>query len=285
MHDLGVLVGGSVIAKDSIQTRSRLFQIYRLLNLIHTLLYWDTTPEFNNMSFKDLVSLGLLTEYEHRRFRPYDGLNADGSKKDVKTKDKSRDMAISWLDHELTMLLHDKIIHDSHGVAISRGVAGLRGVCARHHDLFVRDSPNVYLSTMSMVVDFLIITIFTEVPFVSCIYVRGQHMPLQVVTICCTFIMLSAIILAQALAYILRDPFLSKHAEDDVYSQTGMKLDNLIDCRALLHSTDCCIFAQLRANFDRPQPADSLTYAVVNPIPQTDTISNDYVDQFLQENP
>ena len=173
IHDLGVLIGGSVIAEDSEQSRSRLFRVYSLLNLIHTLLYWDTTLELNTLSFKDLVLLGLLTEYEHQRFRPYDGLSADGRKMDVKTKDKSRDMAISWLDHELTMLLRDNIIHDSHGVAISRGVAGLRGVCARHHDLFVRDSPNVYLSTMSMVVDFLIITIFTEVPFVSCIYVRG----------------------------------------------------------------------------------------------------------------
>ena len=132
---------------------------------------------------------------------------------------------------------------------------------------------------MAMVVDFLIITIFMEVPFVSCIYVRGQHMPLQVVTLGCTFIMLSAIILAQALTYILRDPFLSKHAEDDVYSQSGMKLDDLIDCRALLHFTDCCIFAQLRANFDR-QPADSSPRAVLNPISQTD-----YVDQFMEENP
>ena len=91
--------------------------------------------------------------------------------------------------------------------------------------------------------------------------------------------MLSAIILAQALANILRDPFLSKHAEDDVYGQTGLKLDDLIDCRALLHSTDCCIFAQLRANFDRPQQADALTYATVNPISQTDTSSNDCMEE------
>jgi len=257
IHDIGVLVGGAIMTPDEPAAREKVFEVYRLLNLIHVLTYMDHTIEFCHFNYKHLVQLGLMSNVEFELIAPYrEGPNVEFegvlSPNRRHTKNKVRDMTISWLNSELMNLIQDRIVHDTYAIQISSNVAGLRGVCARHHDMFLRDNPNVYLSTMLLTCDYLLIMIIIGMPLATCIYVPGQEVTIfQWTTLGCVFMLLSAFMLSHALANVLRDPFLTKHGSKDVTEQTGMKLDDLIDCRALLHSTDCCIFAQLRANFDR----------------------------------
>ena len=246
IHDIGVLVGGAIMTPDEPATREKVFEVYRLMNLIHTLTYMDHTLEFCRLNYSSLVEIGLMTNVEFELIAPY------REEPKVMTKNKARDMALSWLSSELMNLIQDGIVHETYGEQISKNVAGLRGICARHHDLFLRDNPNVYLSTMLLTCDYLLVMIITGMPLTTCIYVPGASVAVfQWSTLVCVFMLLSAFMLSQTLANILRDPFLTKRGHDDITNQTGMKLDDLIDCRALIHSTDCCIFAQLRANFDR----------------------------------
>ena len=243
MHDLGLLIGGAVIAPDNAETRKRLFPIYRLLNLIHVLLYADTTLEFNNMSFKDLNIIGLLSEKELALLVPYTAPSS--------TKDKARDTAIAWLGAEVTSLLEDKIIQKRSSTPIYENICGLRGVCARHHDLFTRDNPNIYVSTMVLLVDMLILISVMVVPFTIDLYVPGQDIPFQWMSMISAFIMISSLMLAQSLIFVLRDPLLTKSSSDSISSQSGLKMNDIVDARALIHSTDCAVFAQLRCTFDR----------------------------------
>ena len=228
IHDIGVLVAGATTAPDEKDSRRGLFRVYRLLNLIHTVTYMDHTLELCRLSYEALQKIGLMTPVELKLIKPYIAKSSNGA---PRTKNKVRDVAISWLSAVLMNLLKEGVLHGTYAEAISKQVAGLRGVTARHHDLFVRDNPNVYLSTMILTCDYLHIMIVSSMPFSTCIYIAGHQTPIQWVTWLCVFMMLSAFLLSHSLAYILRDPFLTKHDAAEVYHHTGMKLDDLIDCR------------------------------------------------------
>ena len=264
LHNIGMMVGGGLRDPNCVDSRQRLFQVYRLLNLIHTLVYMDHTLEMTEFNYDDLLRIGLLTQSECDAFAPFSTYCKCYIRNDANeqlkrsecnecmqsrpgvTKNKAQEMACSWLTNVVMNLVNDEKVHK---FEVCKHLCELRGACATHEDLFVRCSPNVYVSTMVLTVDYLIVLVVMGIPFTACIYVPGQGAAFQPLVIFCSFLMLSALLLANALAYILRDPFLTEQREGSVYNQAGMKMDGVIDCRALLHSTDCALFALLRANF------------------------------------
>ena len=57
-----------------------------------------------------------------------------------------------------------KITADFHNARIM-AVSGLRGICARHHDLFTRNMPNAWFAMARLTVDYLVIIQVLVQPF------------------------------------------------------------------------------------------------------------------------
>ena len=140
LHDVGVLVGASIVAPDE-RANDTVYELYRLLNAIHAVLYKSVVPHLPQ-DVAGLVDLGLLTAGEAELLEP--------------TANKQRDVLVTWAGQKVEALRRSGHIAGGAPVALAHSILKLRGICARHHDLFVRHMPNVWFAASRLLIDFLI---------------------------------------------------------------------------------------------------------------------------------
>ena len=80
LHDVGVLVGASIVAPDE-RANETIYELYRLLNAVHAVLYKSVVPHLPQ-DVAGLVDLGLLTSGEAELLEP--------------TANKQRDVLVTW---------------------------------------------------------------------------------------------------------------------------------------------------------------------------------------------
>lgn len=229
LHDTALLCGGSVLPTPSAQMRRKLYRIYRYLNLIHVLCYKSVSPSVGHLAIEtDFVHLlGLLEVHEVDELLPMDN--------------KLRDTVIGWLATEVaSFLLMDGVNAQFAAQQLADAVTGIRAATARHHDLFVRDNPNLYLNLMLMIVNFIVFLVIVGYPFSLVVY-TPSFFPIvpcfQPVCLIGVFVLVSSFRTAYSLLVRLRNPF--------SWTNDRIKVDNL------LASTDRAIFALLRSNFKK----------------------------------
>lgn len=243
IHDIGVSVGSAVTRPSSRETRTLLFQLYRYLNAIHGLTYQSIHP-FMPKTLDGFVDLGLLSTSEVLMLQP--------------VGNKSRDTIITWAAHTVETMITNGQIRE---LAISPMLfPSLRGICARHHDLFVRNMPNAWFAIARLFIDLLVYCelatlVSADMPLDhrSGEGLRWRDMWLDmgydrivvllfysVLVYMSAFIVAAAYWLAWSMVHTLAFPFSNGNA--------GLVDDYNTD--ALLGSTDKMLFASLRALFD-----------------------------------
>ena len=244
-HDIGVSVGGAVIDPRCEKTRSNLYKLYRYLNVAHAKTYASVCQQIpNNLS--GFVPLCLLTKQE---------VSLLG-----KVPNKSRDVLIVWIRNVVENMIRDGQVRE---LSIDSSMfMTLRGICARHHDLFVRNMPNVLYAVCSVIVNYLMVlqvahvalqldptTVVEEVydDDNNLLYTRAtDRRPILWTYVICvyvfSFMTASTYWIATSMIEVLVKPF--AHGPD------------AYNADALLASTDRNLFASLRGMFDRSD-ADS----------------------------
>ena len=232
LHDIGVAVGGSVIDSTCPKTRSNIFKLYRYLNVVHSKTYASVNPHVPQ-SDAGFLPQRLLTPEEVRLL--------------ANVPNKSRDMLITWIQVVVERMIRANQVRE---LAIDNSLfCGLRGITARHMDLFVRNMPNVWYAVCHVIVSYLVL--------LQALHVALQLDPKFVVNadtgeladdrkdVLCmnvfcvlifSFMAASIYWIAESMVEVLIQPF--KNAPDAYNSD------------ALLCSTDRMLFTSLRATFD-----------------------------------
>ena len=136
------------------------------------------------------------------------------------------------------------------GSAASHMVNGLRSICARHHDLFVRNMPNLWLAICRALVDTFVLVFAAELALTGVLVADEigasalQHeQELLAASITLTWLTTTSVVTCWYLAWSmineLAQPFNTE--AHDVYNPD-----------ALLGSTERTLFANLRVTFDAP---------------------------------
>eukprot|EP00978_Attheya_sp_CCMP212_P048480 scaffold527263_cov63-Attheya_sp.AAC.1 len=242
VQDIGMLCGGCLTKTATLAHRKQLYIIYRYLNAIHALTYNSVSPSLSVLDLDDYCTkLGFLTEDEVDKLFLYEN--------------KARDMLLAMLTIEVAKLMqmddvNSMMVNDTLSQAITR----LRATFTEHHDLFVRDNPNFYITLMFIVVNIMIFFYIISYPFSLAVYTPAYFPGLtcvQPVTFIGVFLLLFAFRSAFSMITNIRNPF----------SWTADR----IKVESLLASSDSCIFATLRANFDGP------SMVVLSSIPEENT--------------
>ena len=129
MNDIGVLCGGEPSVPIQEADKIKLWNIYRLLNVIHILTLKTFSPSLKDLSIEpDYVEkLALLTINE--------AINI--SLMEI----KAREGVVTLLVHEVRELFESN--NSSYAVnTVMEKICGLRAACVSLHDLFVQDNPN-----------------------------------------------------------------------------------------------------------------------------------------------
>jgi hypothetical protein len=227
IHDIGTSIGAAVITSDAPETRLLLFKLYRYLNLIHALTYQSVHPNLPK-TLDGFVPLGLVTPSEVAILLPM--------------ANKSRDTVIAWAGTTIEELIREGAVRE---LAVGNMmIPGLRGICARHHDIYVRNMPNLWVAVAKLIVDILVCVQLFTLGIVDWPAVTGTAGKLDAaelafaccMTFCSCFLMAASYWTAWAISQILADPF--KSGNDSFNSDS------------LLASTDRQLFATLRSTFD-----------------------------------
>ena len=231
IHDIGTSVGGAVITSADPVTRQTLFVLYRYLNAIHALTYQSVHPKLPKQ-LEGFETLGLLTAAEVKQLKPM--------------ANKVRDTLIAWAAATTEKLVREGCVRE---LAIGNMmIAGLRGICARHHDLFMRNMPNVWMAMAKLLIDYLVYLHLISLALSSINLPRddaasgtgvrnvAELILGSIATLMFGFLLASAYWLAWAITQILANPF--KAGNDSFNSD------------ALLGSTERQLFATLRSTFD-----------------------------------
>lgn len=227
IHDIGAAVGGAVIRVD-LPTRKVLYRLYRYLNTVHALTYQSVHPRLPR-ELAGFIPLGLLTPMEVTLLLPM--------------QNKVRDTLIAWTQATIEQLVQERCIR--HTAVGNMMIPGLRGICARHHDLFVRNMPNVWFAVAKLLVDYLVVVqIFSlasesqgDVLEEADISLRHRRLFLLTLsTFCTAWLVSSAYWLPWSIVKLLENPW---DSEVDSYN-----------CDALMGSSERMLFATLRSRFD-----------------------------------
>jgi Bestrophin, RFP-TM, chloride channel len=233
IHDVALLCGGACNAPPNKRIRRKLYRIYRYLNVVHALTFKNVSPTVGPISIEiDFVRFLNLLE-------------VDEADECILMGNKQRDAVIGWLTCEIAELLQmegvrPRFVEDR----LARALAEVRGLVARHHDLFVRDNPNFYLDLMLLVVNALLFLVIISYPFSLIVHSDRNLMVVpcfQPIVMIGVFVVVASFRTAFSLLSRLRNPF--------SWTRDRIKIDSI------LASTDHAIFVLLRANF-RTQPFD-----------------------------
>jgi hypothetical protein len=227
IHDVALLCGGAFNAPPNKRIRKKLYRIYRYLNVVHALTFKSVSPTVRPLDI----------EFDFVRFLKL--LEVDEADECLKMGNKQRDAVIGWLTCEIAEFLHmegvrARFVEDR----LARALAEVRGLVARHHDLFVRDNPNFYLDLMLLVVNALLFLVIISYPFSLIVHSDRNLMVVpcfQPIVMIGVFVVVASFRTAFSLLSRLRNPF--------SWTRDRIKIDSL------LASTDHAIFVLLRANF------------------------------------
>jgi len=229
IHDVALLTGSSPTFPVSHPVRQKLYKIYRYLNLVHALCYKSVSPTVGPLQIEtDFVDrLGLLLPEEVEVLLPMDN--------------KIRDTVVAWLSSDVLDLLHTEGVRSDYVLELAASIRELRSICARHHDLFVRDNPNMYLDVLSAVVNLWLFLVILGYPFSLAVYTphgyRGLLPPsAQPITAIGVFVLVCSMRVALCFVTRLRNPF--------SWTADRIKVDSL------MAGSDRTVFAFLRARFD-----------------------------------
>jgi len=230
IHDVGVCIGSSVKKPEDLKIRRKLFRLYRYLNVVHVQTYASVCSLLPQTP-RSFVAYGLLTDEEATLLEPMDN--------------KSRDTCVTWVGIVIEEMIREDMIRE---LAVTNSlILGIRGAAGKHHDLFVRNMPNVWFGLCSCIVNLVVIlqTIHAVIQIdsksiqeIDDLYERRSV--LYVYSACVllfSFLMASTYWVAEKMIDTLIMPF---HDGDDAYN---------VD--ALLASTDRMLFATLRASFEK----------------------------------
>ena len=176
------------------------------------------------------VKLGLLTQTEVRVLAPMEN--------------KQRDALVGWVGGTIEAMVRTGQLGPSVSHNSSHMLNGLRGICARHHDLFVRVMPNLWVACahtlLTTLVSLLNLTISLDIKESDLdVEPRSVLLLASFFAFFASFSITRVYSVAWAMVEELTSPF-GADADDD-YNPDG-----------LLGSTERCLFANLRSNFDRP---------------------------------
>jgi hypothetical protein len=161
---------------------------------------------------------------------------------------KQRDTLITWAGQIVDTLIRNGKIRNE--IRVEKPFQKLRGSCARHHDLFVRNMPNSWFAASRLLVDILIILMLLELPlsgldmstyngYDEAPSTGTRSLPARALAIHCVVTVASAFIAsfaygaAWSVVELLNNPF-------------AAELDS-INIDPLIASTERTLFAQLRA--------------------------------------
>jgi hypothetical protein len=231
IHDVALLCGCAVGASPRSEVRKRLFVIYRYLNLIHALCYLNVSPMLEGLDLEtDFVDeLGLLKDEEAIIL--------------MGVGNKIRETVIAWLVAEVSaLLLMEGVNRQFVEVDLANGTRGIRAITTKHHDLFVRDNPNLFTGCLVMVVNIFLVLTLSSYPFSLFVHTpRAFPFPcFQPITMLGVFVLLASYQTAYCLIVRLRNPF--------TWNKDRIKVDSL------MASTDRATFALLRATFRSDTP-------------------------------
>jgi hypothetical protein len=236
LHDIGVSVGGAVTNPQDPETRKNLYKLYRYLNVAHAKTYASVCLAIPNHS-AGFVPLCLLTKQEVGLLQ--------------KVESKSRDVVVVWIRNVVERMIRDGQVRE---LAIDASMfTTLRGICARHHDLFVRNMPNVWYAVCSVIVNYsvvlqvahvalqldhsTVVETTVDLDFTPSADRRSVLWTYMVCVYVFSFMTASTYWIATSMIEVLVKPF--AHGPD------------AYNADALLASTDRMLFASLRGMFDR----------------------------------
>jgi hypothetical protein len=224
LQDVALLCGSAVSASPGPEVRKRLFVIYRYLNLIHAVCYKSVSPTLDGLDLDTefVGELGLLKDEEVIQL--------------MATGNKIRDTVIAWLGAEVSaLLLMEGINNQFVEVELANSLRGVRRSTAKHHDLFVRDNPNLYTGCLVLVVNFFLFLILVSCPFSLLVYSVDSVACFQPIVMIGVFVLIASYQTAYCLLCRLRDPF--------SWNKDRTQVDSLIA------GTERATFALLRAMF------------------------------------
>ena len=256
LHNIGLMVGVSITAQPDEQTKELVYDLYRYLNAIHKMVYQSVTPHLECLPSAGFVKLGLLTQGEMALLEPMGN--------------KQRDTLITWAGQIVDTLIRNGKIRNE--IRVEKPFQKLRGSCASHHGLFVRNMPNSWFAASRLLVDILIVLMLLELPLSGLdmsTYNGYDEPPTRALAVHCAITLVSAFIAsfaygaAWSVVQQLSNPFA---AELDTYAAAASalcvprrparplpKLTSLASGRGrynvdpLMASTERTLFAQLRA--------------------------------------
>ena len=198
-HNIGLLVGMSITAEPDEETKALVYDLYRYLNAVHKILYQSVTPHLECLPSANLVKLGLLTQGEMALLEP---------------TGEARDTVLTWAAQIVDTLVRKGKM--SHGHRIDLAFQKLRGSCAEHGDLFLRNMPNSWFAASRFLVDILILLMLLELPLSGLdmsTYNGYDEPPARALAIHCVVTAVSAFIAAFAygaawsVVALLNNPF------------------------------------------------------------------------------
>ena len=146
-HNIGLLVGMSITAEPDEETKALVYDLYRYLNALHKILYQSVTPHLECLPSANLVKLGLLTQGEMALLEP---------------TGEARDTVLTWAAQIVDTLVRKGKMSQGHRIDLA--FQKLRGSCAEHGDLFLRNMPNSWFAASRLLVDILIVLMLLELP-------------------------------------------------------------------------------------------------------------------------
>ena len=200
LHNIGLMVGVSITAQPDEQTKELVYDLYRYLNAIHKMVYQSVTPHLECLPSAGFVKLGLLTQGEMALLEPM--------------ANKQRDTLITWAGQIVDTLIRNGKIRNE--IRVEKPFQKLRGSCASHHGLFVRNMPNSWFAASRLLVDILIVLMLLELPLSGLdmsTYNGYDEPPARALAIHCVVTAVSAFIAAFAygaawsVVALLNNPF------------------------------------------------------------------------------
>jgi len=219
IHDIGMMVGGSLKQPEQPETQQFAFRIYRYLNLVHLMVYKSKSAWLSELTSGHIVSLGLLTPEEVKILEPM--------------KNKMRDTVLGWISCEVQSALEKGICERSMACPCIDNIGYLRGKCAAYHDQFDTNHPNMWASLMQTVVDMLVGLYAVGTPLTAFVYELGCFQPY---CLAFTIFLSFPFLCCSRLLRQLSNPY---HGSHDIFN---------VD--SLMASSEQCIFGSLRSKFD-----------------------------------
>ena len=198
-HNIGLLVGMSITAEPDEETKALVYDLYRYLNAVHKILYQSVTPHLECLPSANLVKLGLLTQGEMALLEP---------------TGEARDTVLTWAAQIVDTLVRKGKMSEGHRIDLA--FQKLRGSCAEHGDLFLRNMPNSWFAASRLLVDILILLMLLELPLSGLdmsTYNGYDEPPARALAIHCVVTAVSAFIAAFAygaawsVVALLNNPF------------------------------------------------------------------------------